>query len=80
MAFDKSKDVELWGAVIANDKNILRISVYSYNGGEKKLQIGPRTYTKKNGDDGFGKAGRLTTSEAKALAGMMPAILEVLEG
>lgn len=78
MAFDKSKDNELWVDTIEGDNDTLRISVFAYNGGERKLQIGPRVYEKKNGDDGFRKAGRLTADEVDFLIEKLPAIREML--
>jgi len=71
MAFDKSKDkvVQEWELDNGNDKKLM-VSVMSYNGGEQKLQIGPRTYTKRNGGTGFGKAGRLTMPEVNVVAGI----------
>jgi hypothetical protein len=80
MAFDKSKDNELWVDTIEGDNDTLRISVFAYNGGERKLQIGPRTYEKKNGDDGFRKAGRLTADEVDFLIEKLPAIREIIKG
>jgi hypothetical protein len=80
MAFDKSKDNELWVDTIEGDNDTLRISVFAYNGGERKLQIGPRTYEKKNGDDGFRKAGRLTADEVDFLIEKLPAIQEIIKG
>lgn len=77
MAFDKSKDKVL---MMEELESGLRVSIHAYNDGEAKLQIGPRVYTKKNGDEGFGKAGRLSLKEAVALAGLMPRISEVMGG
>jgi hypothetical protein len=57
-----------------NGKN-LKISVMSYNGGELKLQIGPRLYQKRDGSTGYGKAGRMTADEACHLARVMPQVL-----
>jgi len=72
MAFDKSKDkvVQEWELDNGNDKKLM-VSVMSYNGGEQKLQIGPRTYTKRNGGTGFGKAGRLTMPEVNFVDGII---------
>jgi hypothetical protein len=78
MAFDSTKDNELWVDEIEGDNDTLKISVFSYNGGERKLQIGPRVYEKKNGDDGFRKAGRLTANEVDFLIERLPAIREML--
>lgn len=60
MAYDPAKDKEIksW-----KHKDGLCVSVYQYNGGEPKVQIGPRVFTKTNGTTGYGKAGRLTLEE-----------------
>ena len=80
MAYNADLDKVLWSKSIedGNDKALV-ISVFSYNGGETKLQIGPRTFTKKNGDPGFAKAGRLSAEEANALMALMPEILEAMK-
>ena len=64
MAFDKDKDVviEEFSHSVEEGKG-LKASINQYDGGELKFQIGPRFYTKKSGDVGFTKAGRLTVDE-----------------
>jgi hypothetical protein len=80
MAYNKDLDKVLWSKNIEDEEGKqLVVSVYSYNGGETKLQIGPRTYVKKNGDQGFAKAGRLTAVEANDLMALMPEILEAMK-
>ena len=80
MAYSKAKDVELAKWEIEGDDNkVLEVSVYSYNGGEPKLQIGPRTYVKKDGSKAFGKAGRMTASEVAALAGLLVSVVEAMD-
>lgn len=80
MAFDKSKDVTHFEGDIVTEKGALKVSVMSYNGGERKLQIGPRTYEKKNGSTGYTKAGRITVEEYAQLKDMLPQIEEALLG
>jgi hypothetical protein len=80
MAFNKDLDQELWAKEIEGDNDTLRISVFAYNGGDRKLQIGPRTYEKKNGDEGFRKAGRLTADEARFLFENIIEIEDTLNG
>jgi hypothetical protein len=60
MAYDESKDKEIktW-----KHESGLYVSLFQYNGGEPKVQIGPRGYTKTDGSEGFGKTGRLTMKE-----------------
>jgi hypothetical protein len=81
MAYDKSADKVLYMANIEGENDTtLKVSVYSYNGGEPKLQIGPRVYQKRNGEDGFRKAGRLTGGEVEKLADIMPVVHSYLAG
>ena len=63
MGYDKEKDVAIKVWTLDGEKDALEVGIYQYNGGEKKLQIGPRTFEKKNGDQGHRKAGRLTVDE-----------------
>lgn len=81
MAYNKGLDREVRGWVIGDpDDKHLRVSVMSYNGGEMKLQIGPRAYLRRDGKEGFAKAGRLTLDEVKALTDITPEIEGVLAG
>ena len=80
MAYNKGLDKAVWESDIGGDNDILKVSVMAYNGGEKKLQIGPRIYEKKNGDAGFRKAGRMTVEEVKELVNLLPDIGKALEG
>ena len=79
MAYSKGLDKELYFANIqSEDGTVLRVSVFSYNGGDKKLQIGPRIYTKKDGEEGYRKAGRLTEGETEQLVDILPTIQSYL--
>ena len=59
--FDESKDKTVFEA--RNEETGLWFGLYSYNGGDPKVQIGPREVEKKDGSPMFVKAGRLTISE-----------------
>jgi len=61
MAYDASKDQVLntW----ENEETGLQISINRYGDGEPKLQIGPRTYTKKDGSKSSTKTGRLSMAD-----------------
>lgn len=61
MAYDPTKDqvLETW----ENDETGLVISIYRYEEGEPKLQIGPRTFTKRDGTKATTKAGRLSVDD-----------------
>jgi hypothetical protein len=78
MAYDKSKDVCIFERSIGDDGKELKVSVFSYNGGEMKLQIGPRTYVKRNGSVGFNKVGRLTFDEVLAINELIPEIRGIM--
>ncbi|MCF8145229.1 MAG: hypothetical protein K9N21_15040 [Deltaproteobacteria bacterium] len=61
MAYDASKDrvLDTW----ENEETGLQISINRYGDGEPKLQIGPRTYTKKDGSKSATKTGRLSMAD-----------------
>jgi len=80
MAYNKNLDKAVWEADIVGVNDTLKIAVMAYNGGERKLQIGPRVYEKKNGDNGFRKAGRMTTTEVAEFVTLLPDINTALEG
>jgi len=67
MAYDAAKDQEIkaW-----KHENGLHVSLYQYNGGAPKVQIGPRGYQKADGSEGFGKVGRLSLEEMDWLFGL----------
>jgi len=76
MPYDEDLDVELFQGNIETDNGVLRVSVWSYNQGDPKLQIGPRVYTKKDGNEGYRKAGRITAEEFEQLLDMTNDIQE----
>jgi len=61
MAYDASKDrvLDTW----ENEETGLQISINRYGDGDPKLQIGPRTYTKKDGSKSATKTGRLSMAD-----------------
>ena len=75
MAFNKDKDKKLWEGQVGD----LKLAICSYDGGEPKLQIGPRVYEKADGSESYRKAGRLSAEEVgemcKLLQGDAGAIL-----
>lgn len=74
MAYDASKDQVLnsW----ENDETGLNISINRYGEGDPKLQIGPRTYVKKDGTKSTTKAGRLTVEDVNWLGEVLDEITE----
>ena len=78
MAYDSSKDQVLhtW----ENDKTGLNISICRYGDGEAKLQIGPRTYTKKDGSKSPTKSGRLSIDDVNWLSEIIEQVIEKMNG
>lgn len=61
MVFDPDKDTMLkkWEC----KETGLIVSINRYGSGEAKLQIGPRVFKRKDGNERQGKAGRLTIED-----------------
>jgi hypothetical protein len=61
MAYDETKDqlLHTW----ENEQTGLILALYRYGEGEPKLQIGPRSYSRKDGSKGTTKAGRLAVDD-----------------
>ncbi len=72
MPYDPSKDKVL--AAWENEETGLTVSIHRYGDGEPKLQIGPRTYTKRDGSRGSARAGRLTIQDVLWLAEVLEEI------
>ncbi len=66
MAYDSSLDAQLFSKFWEAEETRLRVSVYSYNKGAKKLQISRETKDTE-GNFRFAKLGRLTKEEAEAV-------------
>ena len=78
MAFDASKDKVLASKTLDsfdNGASVVTVGVYSYNGGEPKLQIGRIGYLK-SGEARHRKLGRMTLQESMAVAQVVPEILK----
>ena len=75
MAYDARKDVavKIWEC-----ESGLKASINQYDAGAKKFQIGPRTYTKKNGDESITKVGRLTFDEVVWLRSVIEEAVPIL--
>ncbi len=74
MPYDKSLDAELFKNIKDFEDTRISVAVYSYNGGEKKLQI---TRENKIQDEEwqFTKLGRLSKTE---IEGILPTIKEAI--
>ncbi|MBU4501944.1 MAG: hypothetical protein KKA79_05075 [Nanoarchaeota archaeon] len=75
MAFDKSLDKELFSETIDFERTRINVGVYSYNEGDKKLQLG-RENANAAGEWNFAKLGRMTKAEAERA---IPVIQKALE-
>ena len=77
MAYDASKDqvLDTW----ENEETGLQISICRYGEGEPKLQIGPRSYTKKDGTTGNTKTGRLNMTDVLWLEEIIEEVREKMK-
>ena len=72
MEYDKSLDVESFRKALPVSKGELEVSLHSYNGGDKKLQISRKVQSKdKNGLQYANKLGRLTKDEIVVLSKLL---------
>lgn len=77
MPYDPSKDevIKKWRC----EETGLEVSIQRYDGGEAKLQIGPRILRKKDGSERApAKAGRLTVEDVMWLYDLIDEIKEEL--
>ena len=75
MAFDKNLDKELFSETKEFETSRIKVGVYSYNDGEKKMQIS-RENRNQDGEWNFAKLGRMFKDEAEAVIPMMQKALE----
>ncbi len=75
MPYDKSLDVEVFKDVQVFEGTRVSVGVFSYNGGEKKLQLG-RENQDASGEWRFSKLGRMTKAEAQAVIPVMTKAVE----
>ncbi len=66
MPYDRDLDECLFSKVWEDENDRLTVSIFSYNNGQKKLQIS-RESKNAQGELRFAKMGRLTKGEAEAL-------------
>ena len=74
MAYDSSLDEQIFAKSWEGNGSKLTVGVYSYNHGQKKVQIS-REVENPEGRPGFAKLGRLTKEE---LQGILPFLQEAL--
>jgi|TARA_Y100000310_G_scaffold136861_1_gene135736 hypothetical protein len=77
MAFDKNLDVEIFAETASFETSRIKVGVYSYNEGEKKLQFS-RENMNQNGEWSFAKLGRMLKEEAEAVAPLIKKALEYM--
>ena len=75
MPYDKSLDVEIFKEVKEFDGTRVTVGVFSYNGGEKKMQVG-RENQDSTGEWRFSKLGRMTKAEAEEVIPVMKKAVE----
>ncbi len=76
MAFDKNLDKKLFLETKEFEMTRLTVGVFSYNDGEKKLQISRENRNQNSGDWTFAKAGRMNKDEVEAILPLMQKALE----
>ena len=76
MAFDKTLDRQLWAETKDFETTKITVGVYSYNDGEKKMQISRENLSNTTGEWSFSKLGRLLKEEAEAIIPMMQKAME----
>ena len=79
MAFDKNLDQNLFSETKEFETTRLTVGVFSYNGGEKKLQIARENRNQNTGDWQFAKAGRMNKDEVAAILPLIQKAMEELE-
>ena len=78
MPYEKSLDVETFKEVKEFGETRISVGIYSYNGGEKKMQIS-RENKDQNDEWRFAKLGRLNKLEAKEIVPIMVKALEKMQ-
>ena len=75
MAFDKNLDKCLFSEIAEFETSKITVGVYSYNDGEKKLQLSRETRNM-DGEFTFAKLGRMFKDEVEAVLPLMKKALE----
>ena len=75
MAFDKNLDKELFSETADFETTRIKVGVYSYNDGEKKMQIS-RENMSQEGVWSFAKLGRMFKDEAEAIVPLIQKALK----
>jgi len=75
MPYDKALDVESFKEIKEFENTKIAVGVYSYNGGDKKLQIS-RENKDRTEEWRFSKLGRMTKEEAQEI---IPILMKAVE-
>ena len=75
MAFDKNLDKKLFSETVEFETSRITVGVFSYNDGEKKLQISRETRNM-DGEFTFAKLGRMFKDEVEAVLPVIPKALK----
>jgi hypothetical protein len=75
MPYDKSLDIEVFKEVKEFEGTRITVGVFSYNGGEKKMQVGRENQDSTN-EWRFSKLGRMTKDEVQAVVPVMMKAVE----
>jgi|TARA_B100001971_G_C18068660_1_gene471866 hypothetical protein len=75
MAFDKNLDKEIFAETVSFETTRIKVGVYSYNEGDKKLQIS-RENMNQDMQWNFSKLGRMFKDEVEAVAPLLKKALE----
>ncbi len=75
--FDKNLDKEIFSETIQFETSRITVGVFSYNDGEKKLQIS-RENMSQNGEWSFAKLGRMFKDEAENIIPVMEKALKYM--
>ncbi|MBI2891139.1 MAG: hypothetical protein HYY13_10195 [Nitrospirae bacterium] len=78
MPYEPEKDKAVRENVVEVEGTRLKIGVYSYNGGEKKIGI-VRVVRKRDGTDSFAPLGRLRKAEALLVRENLGTLIELLD-
>lgn len=75
MPYDKNLDKQLFAETIEFETTRITVGVYSYNDGDKKMQISRENRTQEN-EWNFAKLGRMLKEEAEKVIPVMQKALE----
>lgn len=78
MAYDASMDKELFSETVNFDTTRIKVSVFSYNEGVKKLQLSRENLSRSDGSYSFSKLGRMTKEEVEKVLPLMQQALTSL--